>query len=660
MQNSHDIITRTVKGLSLSAIEKAKSGHTSFPLGMADVGFSLFYDKMNYNPKQSNWLNRDRLVLSSGHGSMFIYSFLYLMGYQVTLDDIKNFRQIDSLTPGHPEFGHTEGVECTTGPLGQGVANAVGMALSEEMCAAEFNTDEFNVFDHYTYCLCGDGDLMEGVAMEAVSLAGHLNLKKLITIYDYNEITIDGRIDITYSEDVTKKFEAQNWHVQTIDGHNLEEIGKAIDAAKKSDKPSLIIAKTVSGKGAVNWEGTNKIHGNPMKAEDYDVTFKSLDLDRFQVPSEAYDISLDHQKKLQDNYDEWTLKFKEWHKVHPENAERLNEFVENDASKALDILEQIDLNKSGATRSLSGEVINAISDAYPHLVGGSADLAGSNNTTIKNSPFINSNEFSGKNINFGIREHAMGAIMNGIAYYGVLRPYGGTFLVFSDYMRPAARLAALANLPVVYIWTHDSFYVGEDGPTHHPVEHISSLRLIPNLVVLRPADGQEVVDSWKYILKQNNAPVALCLTRQSVNPIPRDGEFDTVEKGAYIVKDSIGEPELIIVATGSEVSLALNATVGMPNNKDIRIVSAPSLEIFEQQSDEYKASVFPSSVTKRYAVEAGRSDIWWKYVGLEGKVYGMDHFSESAPAGDLADKFGFTAEKLRADIEDYLESEQTY
>ena len=654
MQQAHDIITRTVKGLSLSAIEQAKSGHTSFPLGMADVGFSLFYNKMKYNPKDSNWINRDRLALSSGHGSMFIYSFLYLMGYELTLDDLKQFRQIGSKTPGHPEYGHTDGVECTTGPLGQGIANAVGMALAEEMSASQFNTDTFKVFDHFTYCLCGDGDLMEGVAMEAISLAGHLGLKKLITLYDANEITIDGRIDITYTEGVKEKFEAQHWHVQEIDGHNLDEILTAIDAAQASDKPSLIIAKTVSGKGAVNWEGTNKIHGNPMKAEDYDASFKQLGLDRFEVPSEAYDLSVKHQETLEESYNAWAAGFKEWQKAHPERAEKLSSFLKNDSQKAIDALNKLDLNESGATRSLSGKVLNIIAEHAENFVGGSADLAGSNNTTIKDSSFINTGDFSGRNINFGVREHGMGAIMNGIAYHGVLRPYGGTFLVFSDYMRPSARLAALSKLPVVYVWTHDSFYVGEDGPTHHPVEHVSSLRLIPDLTVIRPADGTEVVDAWKYILKHSSEPVALCLTRQNVDPLPREKGKDTVENGAYIVKDAVDEPELIIIASGSEVSLAYQAISSLPNNKHIRLVSMPSTTIFDAQTDAYKESILPSAVTKRFAIEAGRSDLWWKYVGLNGSVYGMDRFSESAPAGDLAEKFGFTPDQVKQAILDYL------
>ena len=656
VSESHQAITRSVKSLSLAAIEKSKSGHTSFPLAMADIGYELFYQQMNFNPKDPKWLNRDRLILSSGHGSMFLYSFLHLLQYDVSLDDIKSFRQLNSKTPGHPEFGHTEGVECTTGPLGQGISNAVGIALSEAHLSERFNSKNHKIFDHYTYCLCGDGDLMEGVAMEAISFAGHQQLNKLICIYDYNSITIDGRTDIAYTEDVKSKIQAQNWLVIEIDGHDVTEIHQAIEEAKRSEKPTMIIAITISGKGAANWEGTNKIHGNPMKEDDYKESYKELGLSPFEIDNKANEIS---KKRIEENlsiYDNWNSTYDSWKEENPEKSKELSVMLENNTDEANKVLDALNIDSKDATRSLSGKVLNAISEAYPSLVGGSADLAGSNNTTLSHSGFMQKNEQANRNIHFGVREHAMGGIMNGISYHGVLRPYGGTFLVFSDYMRPSVRLAALSNLPAVYIWTHDSFYVGEDGPTHHPVEHISALRAIPNLNVLRPADSAEVIESWRYILESNSEPVALCLTRQKLEVIDRKKHSDAnqLSKGAYILKDSVSEPELIIIASGSELSLAFASIEDLDFAGKIRLVSMPSMFLFEKQSKEYKESVLPNDVRKRFFVEAGSSQSFFKYIGLDGEYLSKDDFSKSAPYQDLEKDFGFTKENLRSKIISYF------
>lgn len=655
MAEAYEAITRSVKGLSLSAIEQAKSGHTSFPLGMADVGYELFANQMNFQPNDPCWLNRDRLVLSSGHGSMFLYSFLHLFGYKVSIDDIKQFRQIGSITPGHPEFGVTEGVECTTGPLGQGISNAVGMALSAEMLAAKFNTKEHSIFNHYIYCLFGDGDLMEGVAMEAISFAGHHQLGKIIAIYDYNEITIDGRTDITYTEDVAQKIESQKWHVQEIGGHDLDAIHDAVEAAKLDPRPSMIIARTISGKGAANWEGTNKIHGNPMKAEDYTESLKTLELERFAVAEGAYDSANEFVAGKKFAYDDWQDAFASWKTANPELAATLQKMIDNDYSDALAVLDALELKENAATRSLNGQILNALADSCQNLVGGSADLAGSNNTTLGKSTFVEAGDFSGRNIHFGVREHAMGGIMNGIAYHGLLRPYGGTFLVFSDYMRPSVRLAALSHLPTIYVWTHDSFYVGEDGPTHHPVEHVSSLRLIPNLVTFRPAGGEELKSCWRFILGESKRPVALCLTRQNLDTLdPAVYAAPQAEKGAYILKDAGDELKFIVVASGSEVSLVAKAVAAMDIAANTRIVSMPSMELFEAQADDYKQSLFPRNVRKRMAVEAGRSGLWWKYIGEDGHTVTMDTFSQSAPYQSLEKEFGFTVVNVTREIEAYL------
>ncbi len=655
VNKAHDSITRSVKGLSLSAIEKAKSGHTSFPLGMADVGYELFADQMNFQATDPTWINRDRLVLSSGHGSMFLYAFLHLFGYKISIDDIKQFRQIGSITPGHPEFGVTEGVECTTGPLGQGIANAVGMALSAAMLSAKFNTREHRIFDHYIYCLCGDGDLMEGVAMEAISFAGHHQLEKLIVIYDYNEITIDGRTNLTYTEHVAEKIASQRWHVIEIDGHDQDEIHSAVEEAKLDPRPSMIIAKTISGKGAVNWEGSNKIHGNPMKPDDYNATFAALELDRFAVVEDAYEVAKSFIEAKKFVYDKWQETFAAWKIENPELAKSLQKMMSKDCSDAINTLEKLSLTPNAATRTLNGEILSALAETCEQFVGGSADLAGSNNTTLAKSTFVEAGNFAGRNIHFGVREHAMGGIMNGIAYHGLLRPYGGTFLVFSDYMRPSVRLAALSHLPTIYVWTHDSFYVGEDGPTHHPVEHVSSLRLIPNLVTFRPAGGDELKSCWKYILNETKRPVALCLTRQNLDTLDKNTyALATAEKGAYILKEAEAELKFIVVASGSEVSLVAKAVASLPIAKHTRLISMPSMELFEEQSTEYKASLFPRTVKKRLAVEAGRSGLWWKYVGEDGHIIAMDTFSQSAPYQSLEKAFGFTVENVVSEISAYL------
>lgn len=646
------LISNTIRGLSMDAVDKAQSGHIGLPLGCAEMVSNLFTYIIKHNPKKSNWINRDRFILSAGHGSILLYSILHLTGYNITIDDIKKFRQLKSKTPGHPEYGMTAGVETTSGPLGQGVSNSVGMAIAEKALASRFNTDKHKIIDHYVYCLVGDGCLMEGISYEACSLAGHLGLDKLILIYDNNKITIDGSTDISFSDDVRKRFEAQNWHVQEIDAYNIDEFGKAIQKAKQeNNKPSIIIANTVIGKNLIKYEGTNKAHGNPMNSEDVKLSkekfgFTSL----FQVPDEVLKFYEEKQDEYQNKYEEWKSLFNEWKDGNPSLYEDFVTALKGkvDLSKE-NILDKTE-RKNVATRNLSGSVLNAIANKNKFLIGGSADLAGSNKVTIEGSEFISKNNFSGQNMHFGVREHAMGGILNGIALHKCIRPFGSTFLVFSDYMKPSIRLASMMKLPVIYVFTHDTFQVGEDGPTHHPIEHIQALRDIPNLCVLRPADSNEVEEAWKYIMKINTKPCALILTRQKVLDVDRKKYTDAkgLHNGAYIIKDCSKTPELIIMASGSEVELSIEVAekIEEKNKLSVRVVSMPSHEIFDEQPDSYKNKILPPNVKQRVSIEKGITTGWVKYTGLDGLNIGMDRFGESAPAEHLVDYFGFTPDKI--------------
>ncbi len=640
-------IANTVRGLSIDAIQKANSGHPGLPLGMADVATVLFNEHLRFNPKNPNWFNRDRFVLSGGHGSMLLYSLLHLYGYDLSLDDIKQFRQWGSKTAGHPEYKETPGVETTTGPLGQGIANAVGLAMAEAMLGAKYN----NVVDHFTYVMAGDGDMQEGISHEACSFAGHNKLSKLIAFYDSNNITIDGDTSLSYSEDTSKRFESYGWDVQEIDGHSYDEINSAIIKAQSTGKPSLIICKTVIGFGSPNKAGTADSHGAPLGAEEILLTKENLGIskDEFYVSDEIYEITGNAVIKGEDLEIEWNKKFDGFLASNPESGKELQQRINGEICDFE--LPEFEAGSSLASRASSSKVLEKIVPNLPSLVGGSADLGPSNKTKVKGSVGCSAANMNCNYIHYGVREFAMGAIMNGLAIHGGFIPYGGTFFVFSDYMRSSIRMAALMGLKVIYVFTHDSIGVGEDGPTHQPVEHLASLRVIPNLTVFRPADAKETVAGWKFAL-ENNGPTALVLTRQNLKTLEGSFISEDAVKGAYIVCED-DQFELIIMASGSEVDIALDAKK-LLNEKGtkVRVVSMPSMELFEKQSEEYKNSVLPAEKRRRLAVEAASSQSWYKYVGLDGEVIGMDSFGASAPAELLFEKFGFTAENIveRAEV----------
>jgi transketolase len=646
----------TIRTLSIDVVQKANSGHPGMPLGCAPIAYALYYKTMQHNPANPNWLNRDRFVLSAGHGSALLYSILHLCGYDISMEDLKNFRQWKSKTPGHPEFKHTPGVETTTGPLGQGFANAVGMAVARDYLASIFNKSDIKLFDHYIYGICSDGDLMEGVSHEAASLAGHLKLQKLIFFYDDNKITIDGKTDITYSDDVQKRFESYNWQVLNItDVNDVEQIECAIKiATTNNDKPTLIITKTNIGFGSPNKQDKPSAHGAPLGEEEVKLTKRNLEIPEdksFFVSDEVYLHFKDVAASGKEAENNWIKIFNEYKIKYPKDA-ALFEFVVN-GNFGEDWINNLpkfdDYSEKIATRVASGKVINAITEFFPTLIGGSADLNESNMTHIKSSTSFSAKDRTGKNIHFGIREHAMGSILNGMAIYGGIIPFGATFLIFSDYMRPAIRLAALMKLQVIYIFTHDSIGLGEDGPTHQPIEQIASLRAIPNLTVIRPADANETVGAWKFAVNHKSGPIALILTRQKVSVIDstKFNCADGLKKGAYIIKDSIEKPDLIFIATGSEVSLAIKAAEQLEaEGKSVRVVSFPSWEIFEQQSDEYKKQIFPENIKARISVEMGVEMGWEKYVGRFGESVCIKTFGASAPDNILFEKYGFTTEHL--------------
>jgi len=651
-----ELCINTIRTLSMDAIQKANSGHPGAPMGLAPAAYILWKCFLKHNSKNPEWTDRDRFVLSGGHASMLLYSLLYLSGYDLTLDDIKNFRQWGSKTPGHPEYGHTPGVETTTGPLGQGFTNAVGMALAERHLATIFNHPGYEIIDHYTYMICGDGDLMEGITAEAASFAGHMGLAKLICIYDDNKISIEGNTDITFTEDVGLRFKAYNWHVTTVeDGNNLDDIHRAIEEARaETTMPSIIILRTHIAFGSPNKQDSADAHGAPLGEEEIRLTKRNLGWDEnisFYVPEQVIKIFEECINKGKKAESIWKEKFEEYCSKYPVLSKKLNDSLNDSLNKGWDAnLPDFSKNEGPiATRAASGKILNAIAENIPYLIGGSADLAPSNNTIIKSSHDFQKNMFDGRNIRFGVREHAMGGIMSGIALHKGLRPYGGTFFVFADYMRPAIRLAALMKLPIIYIFTHDSIAVGEDGPTHQPVEHLAGLRAIPGLTVIRPADATETIEAWRLAAKTTDCPVALILSRQKLPVIDRKiySSADKLVNGAYILSDSDGKPDIILIATGSEVHIALKAEkILKEKGISVRVVSMPSWELFEKTSQEYKDKVLLPDVNIRIAVEAGISMGWERYTGSSGAVIGINEFGASAPGNMVMEKFGFTSENI--------------
>lgn len=653
--NIEQKIVNTIKGLSMDAVEKAKSGHPGFPMGMADVAAILWTKFLRFDHTNPRWPGRDRFILSAGHGSMLLYSLLHLAGFDLSLEEIKNFRQWGSRTPGHPEYGLTPGVETTTGPLGQGFSNAVGMALAEAVLGEIFNTKEYKIVDHYTYALVSDGDLMEGISHEAASLAGHLGLGKIIFFYDDNHITIEGDTCLAYCDDVEKRFQSYHWHVLRVDAYNHKDIARAIrDAQREIKRPSLIICRTQIAKGSPNKEGKASAHGEPLGEEEVKATKKNINWPvepLFYIPEEVKEVFQRRNKELRQIVCGWNEKFEKYRKENPDLARLWDEFMSGNISQEIEnVLPDFKDAKPMATRNASGEVLQKIADVVKNLIGGAADLAPSTKTLLKRYPSIGPKNFKGRNLHFGVREHGMGGIINGMALHGGIIPYGATFLVFADYMRPSIRLAAMSRIHVIYVFTHDSIFVGEDGPTHEPVEQVASLRAIPNLTVIRPADATETSYAWKVALERKNGPVALILTRQSL-PIIDRGIFPPakfLERGAYILKKEDGDtPDLIIIATGSEIHPSLEASLSLAHEGiKVRLVNMPSWELFEEQDINYRNEVLPPSVKKRMVVEAGVDFGWGKYVGRDGIILGINRFGASAPYKILAEKFGFTPENI--------------
>ncbi len=648
------LTANTIRGLSMDGVQQANSGHPGMPMGMADVAAVLFLKHLIHCPTDPAWTNRDRFVLSAGHGSALLYSVLHLTGYALPLSELKRFRQLNSLTPGHPEYAHTPGVETTTGPLGQGCGNAVGMALSEAMLAARFNTTDFQPVDHLTYVMAGDGDLMEGISHEAFSLAGHLALNKLIVFYDSNNITIEGSTNLACSDNVKKRFQGYNWNVLEIDAHNFEQIDKAIRKAKREKKkPTLIICNSHIGRGSPNKEDSASAHGEALGKDEVKATKRNLGLPEdqdFYVPEKVRQLFDERLAQMKRKASAWQRNFKKYTETNPEKAALWKAHFEDQLpADWSSVLPVFDVAKPMASRAASGKIIQSLAQALPQLAGGSADLAPSTKTLIANTPSVGPGSFAGRNLHFGIREHAMGAVLNGMALHGGLRCFGATFFVFADYFRPSIRLAALMNLPVIYVLTHDSFYVGEDGPTHEPVEHIASLRCIPNVTIIRPADPTETAAAWVAALKNKTGPTALLLTRQDLEVIDRS-KFPAaanVEKGAYTLWQSReGVPGLILIGSGSEVSLAMKAAQELAAETTVRVVSMPSWELFEKQPEAYRQEVLPAGVKVKIAVEAGIAMGWSKYTGNAGNCVCMKGFGKSAPYKELQKLFGFTVENV--------------
>lgn len=650
-------LANAIRALSMDAVQQANSGHPGAPMGMADIAEVLWRDYLKHNPNNPNWADRDRFVLSNGHGSMLIYSLLHLTGYDLSIEDIKQFRQLHSKTPGHPEYGYTPGVETTTGPLGQGVANAVGMALAEKTLAAQFNRDEHNVVDHYTYTFLGDGCLMEGISHEACSLAGTLGLGKLIAFYDDNGISIDGEVEGWFTDDTAKRFESYNWHViRDVDGHDADAIKQAIESARsETQRPTLIICKTVIGFGSPNKQGQESCHGAPLGDDEIALARKQLNwsYDRFEVPQDVYQ-AWDAKDKGDAIEASWNKHWTAYEQAYPELAaelkRRLAGELPGDFENELQAyIEQLQANpENPATRKASLNVLNEVGPKLPELLGGSADLAGSNLTLWQGAKGVTADDASGNYVFYGVREFAMSAIMNGITLHGGFKPYGATFLMFMEYARNAVRMAALMKQPSIFVYTHDSIGLGEDGPTHQPVEQLANLRLTPNLNCWRPCDAVETAVAWRSALQSNDKPTALVFSRQGMQQQSRDNEqLNNISRGGYILKDCDGTPDCILIATGSEVDLAVAAHEQLSAKQmNVRVVSMPSTEVFDEQDVEYREHVLPSAVRKRVAVEAGIADYWRKYVGLDGTVIGMNSFGESAPAKALFEHFDITVEAV--------------
>ncbi|EOQ11481.1 transketolase [Bacillus cereus] len=652
-QNINQLAVNTIRTLSIDAINAANSGHPGLPMGAAPMAYALWANHLNHNPNHPKWFNRDRFVLSAGHGSSLLYSLLHLAGYDVSIDDLKNFRKLNSKTPGHPEFGHTPGVEATTGPLGQGIANAVGMAMVEAHLAAKFNKDGHSIIDHNTYALVGDGDLMEGVAYEAMSMAGHMKLGKLIVLYDSNEISLDGELGIAFSEDIQKRAESVHWqYVRVEDGNDVDAITKAITLAKENtDQPTLIEIRTIIGYGSPKVAGTNKAHGNPLGVEEATATKQVYGWDYeedFFVPEEVTAHFNELKQKGIEKENEWNEQFNVYRESNPALADELEKAITGEVLiEAKDIL-SFDTEKTISTRVASGEAINHYVKTIPSIFGGSADLSHSTMTDIKGEAVYAVESYAGRNIYFGVREHAMGAAANGLALHGGVKPFVSTFFVFNDYLRPSIRLAALQKLPVTYVFTHDSIAVGEDGPTHEPIEHLAALRAIPGLTVIRPSDANETASAWAYALQQTDGPVVLVLSRQNL-PVFNEtkANIENLSKGAYVLTETNENPDVILIATGSEVSLAASAKAKLEeDNVSVRIVAMPSWELFDRQSNEYKESVLPSSITKRVSLEMGVSLGWERYVGQEGKVLSIETFGASGTGAEVMNLFGFTIENV--------------
>lgn len=651
-----ELCVNTIRTLSMDAVQAAESGHPGMPMGMADAAYVLWTKFLKHDPANPDWYNRDRFVLSAGHGSMLLYSLLHLTGYDLPLQELKDFRQLESLTPGHPEYHLTPGVETTTGPLGQGFATGVGMAMAEAHLAAKFNEDEFPVTDHYTYGIVSDGDLMEGISQEAASLAGHLGLGKVIYLYDDNEISIDGSTELAFTENVEERFNANRWHTIKIDGHDRDAVEEAIvEAQNETDKPSLIICRTHIGFGSPNKQGSEEAHGAPLGEDEIKKTKENLGWvtqEKFHIPDDVLAHFRKAEEKGAEAHQEWKSLYEEFQENYPDQAKQMDAALNRELPENFeDLLPSFEADEDGlATRASSGKVLQPLTNKISHMVGGSADLTGSNKTWIDDGGIFSSSDFAGRNIHFGVREHAMGAALNGMALHGGVIPYGGTFLIFSDYCRPAIRIAALSHIPSIFVFTHDSIGLGEDGPTHQPIEHLASLRAMPHALVLRPADANEVGWCWKAALEHTDGPSLIVLTRQNVPTFERNNgnSAELTMKGAYILADSEKEqPDVILMGSGSEVHRALDAKVKLADEDiDARVVSMPSWELFRQQDTSYQQKVLPEEVKARVSIEAAATFGWKEWIGDQGVAIGLDHFGASAPFEDIFQKFEITAERM--------------
>lgn len=650
-----------IKVLGVDAINKAKSGHPGVVMGAAPMAYSLFTKHLRVNPKKTDWINRDRFVLSAGHGSMLLYSLLHLSGFEdVSLEEVKNFRQWGSKTPGHPEFGHTKGIDATTGPLGQGISTAVGMALAERYLAAKYNKEGYNLFDHYTYVICGDGDIMEGVASEASSFAAVQKLNKLVVLYDSNDICLDGETKDAFSENVRARYEAYGWNTILVeDGANVAAVNVALEQAKKSDKPTLIEVKTIIGAGSPNRQGTNGVHGAPLGDEETALFRKEIGWENepFDIPADVYaDFKANVADRGESEYVKWEKLYVDYKAAYPELAKELEEVLSREDISRLS-KESFSFKNVGevqATRNSSQDAINSVAAVLPTFFGGSADLSHSNMTFIKGDNLQDDAHRTERNVQFGVREFAMATVLNGLMLHGGVRVFGGTFFVFSDYLKGALRLSALQNLPVTYVFTHDSIAVGEDGPTHEPIEHLASLRTIPNTYVFRPADATETQAAWYLSQKTNDRPTSIVLTRQNL-PILENSSFEKVAKGAYVVYETAADFDTILIATGSEVALAIDVARELEKDgSKVRVVSMPSVELFEEQSKEYKEELLPLNIRRRVSLEMGNSALWYKYVGLDGLAIGIDKFGASAPANKVIEEYGFTVKAVVEKIKNEL------